>query len=630
MDEYIEQLKYLFPDVVSEGKIDFDELRVLLGDELDDRLERYSFTWAGRVDAVRAIQAPRQATVNPDFDASVDFDTTRNVFIEGDNLEVLKLLHKAYFKRVKMIYIDPPYNTGEDRLYPDDYSDPLNAYLRLTGQKNGEGDLLTSNPEKSGRYHSAWLSMLYPRLYLARQLLRDDGVVFVSIDDHEVHNLRMLMNRVFGEENFVAQITVLNNPKGRVLREHFAQSHDYILVYTKTSLVSSLSVPKTEAEVERDYPEADKDGKFRTLELRNTHRQFGRFNRPRLFYPLYIDTENFFVSLEASPKAVEVYPIWDDGFEGCWTWGEKKVAANRHLLVGRKVNGKWKVFRKSYAFDEQGKVATKKLQTVWMESKYHTEKGQAAFDELMPGRLFPAPKPVELIKTLARISTGDDDIVLDFFAGSCTTAQAIYELNREEPDKTRRFVLVQLPEPTPEQSPAREAGYKTISEIGRERMRRVIAKMRKAAEGNFDLESRETREDLGFKAFTFARSNYRTWQPLPPDTQVEEYTRQLELLNDPLIPDFRPEDVVYELALEEGYGLDMQVETALEFQGGVVWRVMDIELEQSFYISLDTPLDLKTLQPLNLTREELFICRSVGLDDTTAANLALQCRLKTI
>ncbi len=234
--ERLAALAALYPDAMTEGRVDLEKLAALLGQPATTGAERYSFSWAGKRDAIRAAQTPSNATLIPEPGQSVDFETTQNLFIEGDNLEVLKLLHRAYFGRVKMIYIDPPYNTGNDFVYPDDYSDPLGEYLLVTGQRDASGNLLTTNPESSGRYHSAWLSMMYPRLALARSFLRDDGVIFVSIDDHEVHNLRLLMNEIFGEENFIGQISILVNPKGRVLGQHFAKTHDYLLVYSKGRL----------------------------------------------------------------------------------------------------------------------------------------------------------------------------------------------------------------------------------------------------------------------------------------------------------------------------------------------------------------------------------------------------------
>ena len=247
-----------FPEAITEGKVDWDALRAALGDLVDDAPERYTFSWAGKRDAIRLLQTPTSATLLPSPDESVDWDTTRNAFIAGDNLEVLKLLYKPYFGRVKMIYIDPPYNTGNDFIYPDNYADPLDAYLRLTGQKDAQGNLLTSNPETSGRYHSAWLSMMYPRLFLARQLLRDDGVIFVSIDDHEVHNLRLLMNEVFGEENFVASFVWQSKDTPGNASGEVALTHNYVLLYKRSDAFHVRLLARTDEQL-ANYKNPDND-----------------------------------------------------------------------------------------------------------------------------------------------------------------------------------------------------------------------------------------------------------------------------------------------------------------------------------------------------------------------------------
>lgn len=310
--------------------------------------------------------------------------------------------------------------------------------------------------------------MMYPRLVLARSFLRDDGVIFVSIDDNEVADFRLLMNEVFGEENFLGQICIMVNPKGRVLGEHFARSHEYLVVYAKAALQQQLGIAKSVAQIENEYGEEDDGGKYRLLELRNTHRQFGRFNRKNLWYPLYIDTHGGRVSVDPAEGLIEVYPRWSDGFEGCWTWERARAAREAELLVGKRVNGEWKVFRKAYAVDSEGNVATKKLKTTWSDSIFYTERGQREFDELIPGRVFQSPKPISLVKLAVQLASSGDDIVLDFFAGACTTAQAVLEMNREDGDE-RRFIMVQLPEPTGNPQ------YSTIADIGKERIRRAIA-----------------------------------------------------------------------------------------------------------------------------------------------------------
>lgn len=276
-------LRELVPEAFGEGRLDLRSLAAALGESADESPERYSFTWAGKRDAIRLLQTPSRATLVPAPDESVNFDATENLFIEGDNLEVLKLLYKPYAGRVKMIYIDPPYNTGNDFIYPDNFADPLDTYLKLTGQKDGNGNLLTSNPETNGRYHSAWLSMMYPRLFVGRQLLSDDGFIFVSIDDHEVHNLRMLMNEVFGEENFVAEIVVQSNKRGQTYKE-IAKSHEYLLLYMRSGDPSLNELQKDEGSL----PYEDSRGPYDLWELRNRNPKFGRHNRPNLYFPIYV------------------------------------------------------------------------------------------------------------------------------------------------------------------------------------------------------------------------------------------------------------------------------------------------------------------------------------------------------
>jgi len=624
--EHIEALRKMFPQVFIEGKIDVEKLRSILGDEGETRQDKFTFWWAGKRNALQIVQMPTRATLVPAKDESVDFDTSENVFIEGDNLEVMKLLHKPYFGKVKMIYIDPPYNTGNDFVYADNYADPLNTYLRITGQRDAEGNILSSNPETSGRYHSAWLSMMYPRLFFARQLLTDDGVIFVSIDDHEVHNLRMLMNEVFGEENFIAQITVLTNPKGRVLREHFARSHDYLLVYCRSAPQSELSVAKSEEEIAQQYSLTDERGSYRLLELRNTHRRFGRFNRPNLYYPLYIDPKDGSVHINQKPRLVKVFPNWEDGFEGCWTWGKEKVARDKQLLVGKQVNGAWKIFRKAYAADASGQTARKKLQTIWTEKEYQTEKGQSTFDELIPGGVFQSPKPVGLIRTLLLLCNDPEAIVLDFFAGSCSTAHAVLELNRED-GGNRRFIMVQLQEPTPEDSNARKAGFKTIAEIGEERVRCVIARLKKVKKSQLGVSAQT--EDLGFRIFKLAESNYKPWKGIE-DKNPEEYAAEMEGHIDSFVDDWKEEDVIYEVAIKEGFGLTIKMEREKKYRDNEIWRVIDPEKGQSLLICLDDKIKASTIRNLEVTKNDVFVCRDVALDDTGAANLALQCNLKTI
>ena len=354
-----ERLKTVFPECFNEGKLDINKLLSLCGEYIDNDFEKYKFEWKGKSECYRIAGKRSTGTLRPCPKESVDFENTNNLYIEGDNLEVLKLLQTAYYRKVKMIYIDPPYNTGNDFVYEDDFKDPLAKYKEITSQTT------KSNPETMGRYHTNWLNMMYPRLRLAANLLRDDGVIFISIDDNEVDNLKKLCNEVLGEENFVAQITLLCNPKGRSQDMYVANCHEYILSYSKTlKPKGSMSIPKSNDEISSEYVLKDERGNYRELELRNTHRDFGKFNRPNLFYPIYVNDKKQVSLTKSLEYHIEVYPIWGDGFEGCWTWGKQKVSDNINLLTAKKNGNYWKIYRKAYAFQDN-EVVDKQVKSIW-------------------------------------------------------------------------------------------------------------------------------------------------------------------------------------------------------------------------------------------------------------------------
>lgn len=604
LDERIEQLRLIFPEAFAEGRVDFDKLQESLGDLIDDRPERYTFNWAGKRDAIRLLQTPTRATLIPDQEESVNFDDTQNLFIEGDNLEVLKLLYKPYFGWVKMIYIDPPYNTGGDFVYPDNYADPLETYLQLTGQKDTNGNLLTSNPETSGRYHSAWLSMMYPRLFLARQLLKEAGVIFVSTDDNEVHNLRLLLNEVFGEENFITSVAWQKKVSPSNDARHFSSDHDYLLVYAKSKEIwRPFRLPMNERQ--RNYyknPDDDSRGPWNSATYTTNK---SKEQRPNLYYPI----KNPNTGEEVWPKPGT-------------TWKYSKEQHRKHVeedIIYWGVDGRASMPRKKIFLSEAGNVVPR---SVWPYSEVgHTQEAMQEFRNLFPGVRFDTPKPTRLIKRILQLATGIDtnDLVLDFFAGSCVTAQAVLELNRED-GSNRRFITVQLPEPTDNED------FPTIADIGKERIRRVIAKMKESDEGKLDL---MPDEDLGFKVFKLAESNFRPWKGVDQDNS-DAYAQQMTMFTDPLVDNWETHDVIYEVALKEGYGLGCQIKRLTDISDNTVYQVTDLDKEQSFYICLDKTLHTNTIRALNMTKDDLFICRDIALDDETAANLALQCRLKTI
>lgn len=596
-DERIKQLKDLFPEAFTEDAIDFDRLRQALGDHVDSRPERYSFSWAGKRDAMQAAQIPSRATLVPDYDQSVNFDATQNVFIEGDNLEVLKLLTRPYFGRVKMIYIDPPYNTGGDFVYPDNYSDPLDTYLRMTGQKNGNGDLLTTNAETSGRFHSSWLSMMYPRLVLARQLLVPDGAIFISIDDGEVANLRLLMNEVFGEDNFIAQFVWKSRqfPDARSTTK-VSTDHEYILAYSRHSDFSLRGTERDETKFSN--PDSDPRGPWMSRSMLGlaTAEQ-----RPNLHYDI------------VNPKTGIAYPP-----PPATGWRYEQSRMNELISEGKVL----------FPAKPSGRPREKKFRSELTDQfisfpsiidDVFTAHGTAEIRDIFGFQAFDFPKPVELLKRLIEQITDDEDIILDFFAGSASTAQAMYELNRAD-EQNRRFILVQLPEPIS------SGDYATLSELARERIRRTVTQIR---EENAQQLPDNYVQDLGFRAFRLTRSNYRP-DPDPESMSEEEYRVQLTMFAESLlVDDWDAGDVIYEVALKEGYGLNIRIED-VPIDDNTVYHVTDPDKDQSFFICLDETLRPDIADALGLTQDDLFICHDKALDDTLAANLALQARLLTL
>ena len=600
LTEQIERLKDLFPEAVTEGKVDFEKLKKTLGEIVDDRPERYSFTWAGKRDAIRLLQVPSRATLKPCPEESVDWETTKNLFIEGENLEVLKLLYKSYAGRVKMIYIDPPYNTGNDFIYPDNFADPLNTYLKLTGQKDAEGNLLTSNPETSGRYHSAWLSMMYPRLFVARRLLHDKGVIFVSIDDTEVANFRLLMNEVFGEDAFIAQFiwkSRQNKDNRNITRASI--DHEYVLCYGKR-------VRGSERTAEYSNPDNDPRGPWTSANMVGI---LPEDQRPNCHYDL-ID-----------PKTSIKYGKPPLG----WRYDKNtmdRLIKEKKILWPSSPDGRPR--RKLFSSELKNEFTG--YSSIIGEDIY-TRHGTQEINELFGARIMDFPKPSAMIRELTEQGCDDEEgIVLDFFAGSCPTAQAVMELNRADAGK-RKYIMVQLPEPTNESSISRKVGFHTIAEIGKDRVRRAIKKLKE--ENDSKLKFENTSEDLGFRVFKLDESNYRQWRGVE-EKDVEKYADEMDLFTDPLLSGWKPEDVVWEVALKEGYGLSSTVEEVKGVKGNHVWQVADPDRDQSFHVCLDNDLKAATVKALKLGRDDLFVCRDAALTDEQAANLALQCKLKTI
>ena len=592
LEERLNEVKQILPEIFTEDKLDVSKLRQVLGENIEENTERYHFTWAGRQDATMLLQTPSRATLVPDYEESVNFDTTDNIFIEGDNFEVLKLLSEPYAGSVKAIYIDPPYNTGGDFVYQDDYKDPLNVYLQLTGQKDEEGNRLTTNVETSGRYHSAWLSMMYPRLFLSRQLLCSDGIIFVSIDDHEVYNLRMVMNEVFGPENFIGGFVWRKKVGAGSDSKLFYRQHEHILMFARNiSQIKQLFQPLTEKQKqEYENPDNDPRGPWAKTDLNRTGD-----NDPNRIY--------------------EVVSPTGKSFTYCWTYTEQnfqKLIDDNRIWWGKTGNAKPK--KKRFLKEKDGLTPRS-----WVDIAL-TSDGTNDLKKLGLS-VFEYPKPVELIKHFLLIATKENDCILDFFAGSCSTAQAVLELNKKD-GGNRQFIMVQLPEPTAEKSEARQQGYETIADIGKERIRRVITKLQE--------DNGEDCRDLGMKIFRLSESNYQSWNGVNAD-DTDTYTEQMQLfLDNPFVKGYTPENVIYEVALKQGYPLNSLIEQVDGLQQNTIFRVTTVDNEQEFYICLDEELYQNDIDALGLTNKDVFVCLDNAINDTRAANLALQCRLQTI
>ena len=526
-EKNLKAMQQLFPEAFEEGKIDFDVLRQLLGDFVDDAQERYSFKWNGKGRALRLSQTPSMGTLRPCKEESKDWDNTENLYIEGDNLEVLKLLQKSYYGKVKMIYIDPPYNTGGDFVYKDNFHDNIRNYKEVTGQIDGKGNKIDTNTESNGRFHTDWLNMMYPRLILARNLLTDDGVIFISIDDNEQGNLKRLCDEVFGENNFLAILTRRCMHTVRNSSKDFNKNADYVLTYARDKVViTSDKNARIREQVDKssNYKLNDNDGrgfyKLDPIYARNyakpytfTFKNGMVWSAPEGSYPRY--------SIESLMHMEETNQL---NFEG------KQPRAKRYLnevQLGQPPD------------------------TIMKEEKvgFNSEGTKLLAEVLGNDKVFSQPKPSKLVEYLISILPNNDSgIILDFFSGSATTAHAIMKLNAED-GGNRKFIMVQLPEPIERGSDANKAGYQTICEIGKERIRRAGDKIKaEAGDKAADL-------DIGFKVFKLDSSNLQKWNPQPDDLVMT-----LQQAMDNFLPDRTEQDVLYEIILKMGLELTCQIE----------------------------------------------------------------------
>ncbi|MCE7886606.1 MAG: site-specific DNA-methyltransferase [Alphaproteobacteria bacterium PRO2] len=560
--ERIEQLKALLPEVFVEGQLDPERLRQHLGDFSKVGAERFGLNWAGKSEAIRSLQIPSHGTLVPLKDQSVNFDESENMIIEGDNLEVLKLLQKSYHGKIKMIYIDPPYNTGGDFIYPDNFKEGLDTYLRYSGQATEQGFKVSTNSENGGRYHSNWLNMMYPRLFMAKNLLRDDGVICVSIDDHEVNNLVLIMNEIFGEECFITKFIwksrqiVDSRPKNNV-----SNDHEYIVVYSR--MPDSKVRGKEIDQSKYSNPDNDPRGPWMSNSILGLAT---KSQRPNLHYKITDPATK--LSFDCPP---------DSGWRYSRDTMDQKIKEGR-IVFPKNPDGRP---REKKFLAELGKEFTGVSSVLPAEVGY-TLNGTREVRDLLGENLFSFPKPVSLLKFLIQQAAKDDDIVLDFFAGSGTTGHATLEINKEDGGK-RRFILVQLPEKTDPASEAAQSGYKTIADITRKRISKAIEKIK--TEFEFSDSSL-----LGYKAYRLTSSNFKLWDASAGSKDADGLAKQLELYADNLLPGRSQDDILYEVILKAGQPLTAKIEK-IEVAGQKVFSIDG----GAMLICLEDPIKEETL-----------------------------------
>jgi len=630
-DENFRKLAAMFPNAVTETinengevvrAIDKDVLmQEIACTVVDGNEERYQFTWPDKKKSVLLANAPINKTLRPVREdetvptgadsegkpycssGSVNFDTTENLYIEGDNLEVLKLLQETYLGKIKMIYIDPPYNTGSDLVYNDDFSKSTTEYIASSGYLDEDGNRLVENLESNGRYHTDWLNMIYSRLRLAKDLLATNGVIFVSLDDNESANLKKICDEVFGAINFIGQITVVGNPRGRDYGG-VARMHDYLFVYKK----SPEAVINLIEDSENSFKMFDSLGGFELRELRNRNIKFNKENRPNLYYPFYINpaTEDEHglheISLEPKDGWIELYPLESQGVNTVWRWGKQKSQENLNVNIKAKPmrNG-------SYMIVEKYREGRMMARSVWWDKDTNTEKGTLLVKELMEGKVFDYPKTVEMLMKTIEMGTDSDEgaYVLDFFSGSGTTAHAVMQLNAKD-GGNRKFIMVQLPERTDEKSEAYKAGYKNICEIGKERIRRAGRKIKEDS----PLTTQDL--DIGFRVLKCDTSNMKEVYYNPAEYEASLFPR----LEDNIKEDRTPEDLLFQVMLDLGVLLSSKIEETT-IAGKKVFNVEDNYLIACF----DSNVTEETIKAIAKQKPYYFVMRDSSMaNDSVATN----------
>ena len=539
----IDCIAALFPNCVTEASdghggikraINFELLKQMLSPDVVDGDERYEFTWVGKKAAIVEANKPIRKTLRPCPEESKDWDTTENLYIEGDNLEVLKLLQESYLGKVKMIYIDPPYNTGNDFIYADDFMRSQEEENEQMGMFDEDENRLFKNTDSNGRFHSDWCSMMYSRLMLARNLLSDDGIIMVSIDSNESHNLRKICEDVFGASNFVSEIIIQNNPRGRQSDRFIATAHEYLLCFCKNSSMCVINGMPLSEEQKKEYCYSDENGLYRLLGLRQRGVASLREDRPDMFFPIFVNPDTLEISLIPHDNWNEVIPKKSDGRDGRWMWGKEKCKTDSSRLVARLIGrrGEYDIFVKDY-LERDGNARTRKFKSIWDDKSLNNQVGTQEVKALLSGDMMSFPKSRAFIQMICQMGSESNSIIMDFFSGSATTAHAVMQLNAEDGGH-RKFIMVQLPEPCDEASEAYKAGYKNICEIGKERIRRAGEKIKEEnplTTQDLDIGFRVLKlDDSNMKDVYYAADDYDQQNLVDMISNIKEDRTDLDLL----------------------------------------------------------------------------------------------------
>ena len=620
-DERLEALKQLYPEIFSDGKINLDAFKDVTGtSDLPEGQDRtpgyYGLYWPGKRAAKQLARKEAEGTLEPVPSDGVNEDTTHNIYIEGDNLEVLRILKQSYKGRVKMIYIDPPYNTGNDFIYPDDFKMPVEEYLRMTGQADESGRKLVTNLKSNGAFHTTWLNMMYPRLQLAKELLTEDGVIFISIDDNEQANLKLLCDDVFGEENFVANLVWERAFSPKNDARFISNSHDYVLMYAKNIenfIIGRL--PRTE-EANARYSNPDNDPR-------------GVWMSSDISVKTY-NAENDYPITTPSGRVVE------PPAGRCWSLSAKAFAErlqDNRIWFGPDGNGTPRIKRFLTELKFEGMAPTSIL---FYKEVGHSQEGAQEVSKILDGGFFSGPKPIRLMRRLMTLANLEkDSIIVDFFSGSASTAHAVMELNKDD-NSNRKFVMVQLPHKCEENSEAAKAGYSNICEIGKERIRRAGAKILEEAKSNKDMFSEDYQLDIGFKVYRLQNSNFVKYTPVEgqdEDSQNKLF-EEFEKNQIPLVNGWKAENVLTEIILKQGFALDCTKEKVDSFKKNTIWKITDsadsVSKKIKLFVCLDNSIEEETIKNLTLNDDEKFICLDAAIDDSAYARLADKGRIETI